>query len=1573
MKNLIQKVINTIETFAVVTTLALFTATYADDTEIFYTENMSNNLLFVLDTSGSMDRQMVVTTVVGGGTTSSGGKVEELRTPIAANEDDATQTFEDAEEESEGEQNTGDDHLNFVPGNLVATRFHMSGDSIYEKGKLIWNGWIGGFRYSKLKVKNVRITNAYLKFYAAETNNEDTTIKITVEDVAHNAVHNSNGYWQWDYTNSYYHPNFPTIIQRAESNESVTWQPANWTNGTTEDTVVVTDLVQHLVDRSDWNRKPWYENSFAFKFETQSGNRAAYSTDGSWSKAPLLHIEFEYDYKIKWYPYGRWYHYNNQTQTPVYSFTRNRYEDAEQEEVDSSSNSIELYEPQLALDSDHNVGLRFNLSKTIPQDAVILESYMTLTAAADYTNDATINIQTKNTGSAGAFSTANPILGGGYDGGISWTPNDWVAGLGYKTPDLTTQIQAIVDNGDVGSLAFRLFNEGASRNIYSFDQSSDNAPKLFIKYQNINGATSGTGTGTDGTTVVTEVMTRLEVMQQALENVLRVAPEINVGLMKYSGMSGDANRDHDESKRHHYVGGVVYPVSPIYEKAEDHIGEYQDDDSLPNPGNKVLREYMADVANRWEAYGGTPIVDALYEAALYFRGEKTHFGRTKNNTDDWNSSGAHPASLIGGTKISSYVGDTGRQGLANPYYNSPIKNECQSSYIVLMSDGYPTNYYDDEEWGESQGPFARFVGGSVTTGINSTLANSIKSENPDGCLTGNGETGNEAEKFVAGTCGREITQFLATNDQMPDSGPGQNTGVEGDQFVKTFVIGFGPTTGGLSEGAEEYLKSLVTVDGNGYFKAEHKQQLETAFLSIFDAVSKASNSLSSPGYSVNVKSGLEHEDEIYIPVFDRKNTSRWSGNLKKFKLVDDDGKRKIRGKNHKDAFDEYGVFSDDALDYWSNSPNTSPDGYVVEKGGVAEKIDPEGRKIFSDLVCSGACELNTDANKLVVSNSNLTVAMLGLNIPGLSNAETANYKTTLVNFMRGWENGYHDSTATNDADKGIKRHYMGDMLHTEPLVITYAKGASDGTGKKQFILAATNEGYLHVFDVDSGEEKFVFAPKDLLTNSFSLFSNAGTARDHKYGIDGTLTYWHGDTNKNGNVDDGEKVYLYFGLRRGGRAYYALDISDINKSDDALSVKLLWKKTSADTGMSLLGQTWSAPYLAKVGMSDGTKKQVMIVSGGYDKRDDRDEPQKPKILRDSTTSITASMGNNIFILDMENGDLLWDLNGSMTEDSPLNHSIPGGIRILDVNRNGLIDRMYFADTGGFVWRLDLSESLSKTGDDESKLTKFASLAGDGDDARKFYNEPDVATMSTNGKTIFVVSVGSGFRAHPQDKTIEDKFFVLKDTSPYYPLNTDADDENAFVTIEPDDMATVTVSGSAGSIVLTQSDDFGDADKRGWYVSFPENTGEKVLATSITVDGVVAFTTMVPKVVTDTDDVCAAPVAEGRLYGLNILTGEAGFNLIDDSDTGSVSVGDEDGDGDGGDTLDDNDAYLLIVKGEIPGKPQIVFNSVTKQSVGNGSKAICSHPVDIRNGKKLSQVTGYDACRLESVYWNDPEQD
>ena len=1041
---------------------------------------------------------------------------------------------------------------------------------------------------------------------------------------------------------------------------------------------------------------------------------------------------------------------------------------------------------------------------------------------------------------------------------------------------------------------------------------------------------------------------RSDVMKNAMKRVLNQAPDVlNVGVMSYGPGAFDGNNSRitwDESYRSHGAHGVAFPVKGINELALPLINSYVGIDNLPDPSNKdTVRRYLSDVVNSWEPAGGTPLVDSLVEASRYFAGDKMVFGQDIPSSHR----GSHPSTYEGDTLTHNLL-TTPRNLASSPEYKSPMSDGCQENFIALLSDGQPTYYYLDQTvkvktgrksysyqptsaWGKGYGPFASYMKGNSNYG---TLAAGITecADSPNG--------------LKAGTCGPEIAQHMANNDMNPD--------IEGTQNVNIFTVGFSHS---IDVNTQDYLKSLVTVKDNpktpwpeGYYSADNAQKLKKALFDIVTTVADSVSSLGSPSYSVNVLNGLEHENEIYIPIFSKSSGVRWSGNLKKFGLINTnrDGYqvKVIRGKNNLDAVDESGAFTSDALDYWSKSADNSPDGNSLEQGGVANLLEPEDRNLFSDIVCgSGSCELSSEDNLLIVDNDNITNDILGLktnNTKKTTSNKNSNSKSNngkgkndeddyddevvelptvdrelLINFIRG-----------ENIDK-TPRYHMGDMLHSEPLVVTYATETEE-TSKKQYIFVGTNEGYMHAFDTTTGEEMFAFMPKELLKNIEPQYNNIDG--NHLYGVDGTISHWQ-DKNTS-------KRYLYFGMRRGGTSYYALDITDIKKP------KLLWKKSAAD--FPTMGQSWSAPYLDRVGVGDsGTKKEALIISAGYDEIEDRNDSTGKLKLDNASKSVNTKVGKDILILDAKTGSKIWSLRDNIGTDK-VNDSIPGGVKILDTNDNGMLDRMYFGDTGGNVWRVDLSEIIGGL-KSESTLTKLASLGGSGENARKFYAEPEVATMKHQGKLIYTISIGSGFRAHPLNKTIDDKFFILVDDSPFQTPG-----EN-FSTITTSNLATISILEEGDDAYVSTTGSFYSDGKRGWVVSLP-SSGEKVITKALVRNGVVVFTTFVP----ETDNVSCgfANGSVSRLYALNMLSGKAGISFDEHKSRSTLK--------DSSEITDESSPRLPGVgyPGIVP-PPEVVFGSFELEEDGT-----CKHPVDYRLGRKLTPVSGYSACNLEPAYWSDP---
>lgn len=1150
---------------------------------------------------------------------------------------------------------------------------------------------------------------------------------------------------------------------------------------------------------------------------------------------------------------------------------------------------------------------------------------------------------------------------------------------------------------------------------------------------------------------------RLEVMKNALSTVLKSAPDnLNVGLMNY-GEDPYRIRGH----------GVKFPSTPINDKALPIVGSKIPVDawgnkewwysSIPEPDENItVREYLSQITDwYWKdnwytaAYdgatpvnmprqGATPIVDALYEAALYFRGDAVGFGL--GDAGYWNRWAAHPSTYEGDIikwdnnscnstyektvtpaidfanneypwlkckgreltwlerwwyayqgipipdntpsyqncqntescqtlkysicdeKVAGYcsnpqvteLGTTCPDGAwvdsyckNNKYhyeyvekcsydvcegdytpksnYKSPIAQECQNNYIVLLSDGKPGNY-------DSLTPNETYLG--LKSGKLPTLTN--KADSSDTFSHVSCDSNPSPSGFRHGVCGPELARFLADSD---------SSDLKGKQGIQMYTIGFG--LGGEPE-SEEYLKSLVTADNpeteivEGYFSANDENQLSNAFSTILNEISSTTTSFAAPGYSVNTSTGLSNEKVVYIPVFDKQLTPRWNGNLKKFKLDDDgNGLHVIKGKNNKVAVSELGVFEEDALDLWSNS--TSADGREVSRGGASSLIDPNNRLAVTDLACSSyPCDLTTEQNLLKASNA-MDSKIITNEVLGLPDVADESLRVTLVNFARG--RVWNEVTGVYDLEP-----HMGDMLHTEPVVVTYDKTYmkdsydSDTSSPGQVVFAATNEGYLHAFNSVTGQELFAYMPSDLMKNINVQYENTDTG-NHAYGIDGYITTWFLDKNKDGiiNKSGGDRVYLYFGLRRGGRAYYALDVTDVT------APKLMWKISGESSQFSHLGQSWSMPYLARIRTSDTEMKEAVIFTGGYDVNQDEED----LAIRNSTDS----MGNDLFIVDAMTGDYIWSLQGGTLGGSPdidvsgLTHSIPGGARMLDMNRDGAIDRMYFADTAGQVWRLELPTGPSYDLSD-SKLILFAEL-GDTEgagakDSRMFFNEPDVALLKHGKGNWLTVSIGSGYRAHPANENTNDNFYVLLDNAVNVPLEKTLDGEDDFKALKASDL--VQLSWNDGEISkgeMSNKTILNIDGKAGWYLRLPE-TGEKVLSNSITTTGSVMFTTLVPGTgaAAAVADPCTAPATQGRFYSVNLLTGDAGSDLSKDG------------------KITDSDLFAVVSSNEIPGSPQRVFNDPICENQE------CEQMVDIRVGKKSSPVTDYDSAFLESVFWTNP---
>lgn len=851
---------------------------------------------------------------------------------------------------------------------------------------------------------------------------------------------------------------------------------------------------------------------------------------------------------------------------------------------------------------------------------------------------------------------------------------------------------------------------------------------------------------------------------------------------------------------------------------------YQDERSSPSA---LFKDNLKNQISELVAQDGTPIVDVLYEGALYMKGLPVDYGKQRGAQKfiDRNSRVSHPYSYTGGTVVRNRrCSDADLSSspckseiiTGSPVYTSPITNQCQQNHIVLLSDGEATS---------------------------NTARDKVKS------MIGQSNcTGSEPDE----TCGVELAGYLAGNDHAPL--------LSGQQNITTHTIGFN-----LDE--PDFLKDIATAGEGKFYTANSSADLLNAFKNIFVNVSKTDTTFVAPTASINQFNRLKHREDIYFSLFKPDSTMRWSGNLKRYKIQgNEDDTADIVDANGANAVNpNTGQFEATAKSFWSGVT----DGPDVSKGGAAAELESIGtRKILT--YTGGSTALMAVENRVAVGNTNIDIT--DFDLPN-NLATDLDYVDSLIN----WSAGFDAKDEDADGNTTENRVHMGDPLHSQPVIVNYG-GTADAPDS--VIYAATNEGYLHAFEQATGQEHFAFIPRQLFKNLRHYYEN-DVMSSRRYGLDGQITVWIKDNNNNGVVDAGagDKAILYVGMRRGGRQIFALDVTDYDNP------KYLWningavnvtvsEPTTAQGDYTGMGQTWSRLNKTQLMGSSGPL-DVIVFGGGFDPNN-HDSVGGVVTGTDASGNATIDLlGRTIYIADAETGELLWKADNSGGDFSKMYYSVASDLRTIDINSDGLTDQIYFGDLGGQVWRIDINND-SGTGSLDSRISGgiIAEFGNTGDtNRRRFFYPPDLAVVSTGGQQFLSVSIGSGWRSHPLDNNVQDRFYTFRQTDVYNPPR----DTGGSIRYTP---ITETTAGMVDVSTNTGSDATANI---GWYFDMP-SSGEKVLSSSVTLNGQIIFTSYIPST---TIDECAAAVGSGRVYVVDVLNGDPVVALGETSSAQSSS--------------------------------------------------------------------------------------
>lgn len=457
---------------------------------------------------------------------------------------------------------------------------------------------------------------------------------------------------------------------------------------------------------------------------------------------------------------------------------------------------------------------------------------------------------------------------------------------------------------------------------------------------------------------------------------------------------------------------------------------------------------------------------------------------------------------------------------------------------------------------------------------------------------------------------------------------------------------------------------------------------------------------------------------------------------------------------------------------------------------------------------------------------------------------SANDAQNLIPYLRG-------QTGHEGILYRAREHTLGDTVNSTPAYVRLPTFSFSDTGYAAFksaqanrtpaLYVAANDGMLHAFDGNTGDETWAFIPKSIFPTMYKLAAT-DYANNHRFYVDGSpITMDVFDTNASA-----WKTILVGGLNSGGRGYYALDVTD------PANPKGLWEFCTDASLCSVtdpdLGFTHGNPVITKRA-SDG--KWVVLVTSGYN-----NVPDATDLLPD-----TGNGKGYLYVLDAITGALLQKIDtGAGTTTTPLGFAKIAAFAD-DGGSNNTTKWVYGGDLLGNIWRFDLTVS-------PATVMRLATLKDGSSPPRpqSITTRPELAVKGT----IPLIIVGTGRYLGTNDLVdgatlvpslpyaYENSMYLFKDQL------TDLGDLRL-----RSDMQNRTLSTLSTTIrTTTNSPVMNWATKIGWYIDFnPGNAspGERLNVDPQLILGTLIFATNVPA-----SSACTVG-GESWLYQLDYLEG------------------------------------------------------------------------------------------------------
>ncbi len=488
-----------------------------------------------------------------------------------------------------------------------------------------------------------------------------------------------------------------------------------------------------------------------------------------------------------------------------------------------------------------------------------------------------------------------------------------------------------------------------------------------------------------------------------------------------------------------------------------------------------------------------------------------------------------------------------------------------------------------------------------------------------------------------------------------------------------------------------------------------------------------------------------------------------------------------------------------------------------------------------------------------------------------------------LNYLRG------DRSNEAPAGKGYRARstLLGDISGSKSIAVgapdfPYSNATNPGysafksfyAGRSRMVYVGASDGMLHAFNgsltgTDAGKEVFAYVPNALFAGPSSpgvdgLAALGNPAFVHHFYVDATAEVFDIDFGRTGGPTVGAQDWrsvLIGGLGKGGRGYYALDVTDPASmtSETAVASKVLWEYPNANTPLSeipKMGFSYGQPVVTKTAKWGW----VVVFASGYNNADGK---------------------GYFFFVNPSNGAWLETVAtgaGSVGAQAGLAHP-------QSHVRNGTdntADSIYAGDLLGNVWRLDVRQASG------------AYQAATGSPGAPLGNPVLLASLTAGG-VAQPVTTRPLVEIHPRTK----KRYVLIGTGR---LLADSDIATAqsqtFYAIKDGTASTFNVSPPTGVSFPLSRDDLVDnsatlltgfapnaAKPMGWFVDFgtgASGIGRRMLTDPSSFFGVVAFVATLPS-----GDACS-PSGSSQTFAADYDNGETALTATTTNPDGTITI-------------------------------------------------------------------------------------